>query len=435
MSGPDRTTSPSGIEVFYSYSHVDELLEKELQKHLSLLKRQGIIREWHDRKITAGTEWRGQIDQHLNSAGMILLLISADFLASDYCYDIELKRALERHHRGEARVIPVILREVDLQTDEFARLQCLPTDGKPMTSKSWSNQDEAFTIVAKGIREAVDELACAKAGADQQPAPLVSGHSGQPENRPNNLPFLSLGPLFKGRADFLAKLTKDLASQDGHAATIVARQAIHGLGGVGKTRAAVEYAREHEKNYTAILFVSAPTAVELRTNLANLAGLLGIATTPAVLEQMAAVLHWLAINPGWLLILEGVDSEDAAREIERLLVKLRSGHVLITSRISNWGRRVEAMELNVLDETDAVSFLLERASNRRKSVDDRATATQVALELGYLALGLEQAGTYIDKLRLSFSDYLARWSDRRAELLAWHDVRLMGYPEMWRLLG
>ena len=79
----------------------------------SILKRQDIITAWYDREISAGTEWEGSIDAHLNTAHVILLLISADFLASDYCYDIELTRAMERHAVGDARVIPVILRDVD----------------------------------------------------------------------------------------------------------------------------------------------------------------------------------------------------------------------------------------------------------------------------------------------------------------------------------
>ena len=105
MTGPGTPTPPASIEVFYSYAHEDEELVKELQKHLSILKRQGVIREWYDREITAGTDWKGQLDQHLNAAGVILLLVSADFLASDYYYDVEMTRALERHDQGEARGI------------------------------------------------------------------------------------------------------------------------------------------------------------------------------------------------------------------------------------------------------------------------------------------------------------------------------------------
>jgi hypothetical protein len=127
-----------------------------------------VIREWYDREITAGTEWKGQIDQHFNSAGVILLLISADFLASDYCYDVEMKRALERHDQGEARVIPVILRPVDWKGAPFGKLQALPTDAKPVNS--WNNRDEAFTDVARGIRQAVGQLAVLQPKTSSSPA-------------------------------------------------------------------------------------------------------------------------------------------------------------------------------------------------------------------------------------------------------------------------
>ena len=167
MTGPGAPTPPASIEVFYSYAHEDEELVKELRKHLSILKRQGVIREWYDREITAGTDWKGQLDQHLNSSGVILLLVSADFLASDYRYDVEMTRALERHDQGEARVIPVILRPVDWKGAPFGKLQSLPTDGKPVTS--WQIRDEAFADVARGIRRAVSELAVSQPKSSSLP--------------------------------------------------------------------------------------------------------------------------------------------------------------------------------------------------------------------------------------------------------------------------
>jgi hypothetical protein len=103
------------IELFYSYAHSDERLRKRLETHLSALRRQGVITEWHDRKIVAGTDWKQSIDAHLMTAKIILLLISPDFLASDYCYGVEMQRALARHAAGKASVIPVILRPVDWQ--------------------------------------------------------------------------------------------------------------------------------------------------------------------------------------------------------------------------------------------------------------------------------------------------------------------------------
>src|SRR5260370_19839659 len=121
MDEQQKPTVPP-ITLFYSYAHEDELLRNELEKHLSLLRRQSLITEWHDRQILAGEEWAHDIDQHLEVASIILLLVSPDFLASDYCYDVEIQRALERHRRGEARVIPIILRPVDWHVAPFARL-------------------------------------------------------------------------------------------------------------------------------------------------------------------------------------------------------------------------------------------------------------------------------------------------------------------------
>lgn len=149
-------SSHQPIELFFSYAREDEKLRNELVKHLSILQRQGVIQAWYDRQISPGAEWAKEIDQHLNRSRVILLLISADFLASNYCYDIELTRAMERHADGEACVIPVILREVDWKGAPFSKLQALPQDAKPVTK--WDDIDAAFTNIAKGIRTVIEEL-------------------------------------------------------------------------------------------------------------------------------------------------------------------------------------------------------------------------------------------------------------------------------------
>ena len=139
------------VEIFYSYSHKDEALCDQLEKHLAILQRQNVIGSWHDRSIQAGTNWEDQINAHLESSDIILLLVSADFIASDYCWGKEVKRAMERHNTGTARVIPIILRAVDWNGAPFSRLQALPKDAKPVTS--WPNLDEAFADIARGIRQ------------------------------------------------------------------------------------------------------------------------------------------------------------------------------------------------------------------------------------------------------------------------------------------
>ena len=149
--------SPNLLTVFFSYSHKDEELRDELATHLKMMQRQGLIGSWHDRQISAGTEWANAIDDNLNIADVILLLISANFLASDYCYDIELQRAIERHEAGEARVIPIVLKPCDWGDAPFGKLQALPKNAKPVTQ--WSDRDEAFLNISQGLRLAVKEFA------------------------------------------------------------------------------------------------------------------------------------------------------------------------------------------------------------------------------------------------------------------------------------
>lgn len=144
------------LRVFYSYSHKDEKLRDRLETHLSILKREGVISQWHDRRISAGLDWKNNIDDQLNSAQIILLLVSADFLASDYCYDVEMKRAMERHASGEARVIPIILRPCDWDLTPFSKVQALPKDGRPVIK--WRDQDTAFNEITRGIRDVVNSL-------------------------------------------------------------------------------------------------------------------------------------------------------------------------------------------------------------------------------------------------------------------------------------
>jgi hypothetical protein len=136
-------------KVFFSYSHKDEGMRDELEKHLIMLKRKKIISTWHDRKIDAGGVLDKEIDENLKHADIILLLVSVDFLASNYCYEIEMEEALRKHSNEEAVVIPIILRSCDWQSAPFSGLLALPLDGKHVSS--WEDKDDAFLNIAKSI--------------------------------------------------------------------------------------------------------------------------------------------------------------------------------------------------------------------------------------------------------------------------------------------
>lgn len=143
-------------EVFVSYSHVDEALRDELEAHLSPLSRSGQVSLWHDRRIIPGGDWATEIDEHIESAHVILLLVSPSFIASEYCYGVEMRRAMERHNHKDAIVIPVIVRPCLWDELPFAKLQALPRDGLAITS--WTNRDEGYVTVAKGVRRAIQGL-------------------------------------------------------------------------------------------------------------------------------------------------------------------------------------------------------------------------------------------------------------------------------------
>src|SRR5271166_4900942 len=249
-----------------------------------------------------------------------------------------------------------------------------------------------------------------------------------------NLPYNSLGPLFKGRDAALVELMQRLMGGEGRAVGLTARQAIHGLGAVGKTRLAIEYAWRHATDYeNALLFVSARSPVDLRANLAELCNPLVLYlpewNQPEEIIRLAAVFRWLSEHSGWLLILDNADTPEAAAEVEKTLPQLQGGEVIITSRVADWSTAVHPVELDVLAEEDAAAFLLERTELRRKKILTDSEAAAVARDLGGLALALEQGGAYVAKIRVSLSEYRRRWESRKEEVLAWHDEMLMKYPK------
>lgn len=146
------------LNVFFAYSREDSKFRERLEKHLSGLKRRNYINTWFDGKIDAGKEWEKEIDYNLSKADIILLLISADFISSDYCFEIEMKKAISRHEKGDAVIIPVILHPCDWSDLPFSKIQGLPQNGKPITSTYWDNTEIAFNEVASSIKATVEDL-------------------------------------------------------------------------------------------------------------------------------------------------------------------------------------------------------------------------------------------------------------------------------------
>jgi tetratricopeptide (TPR) repeat protein len=295
------------------------------------------------------------------------------------------------------------------QPDEHAVRQRLFKEQLKASDKHWSQFSNSDQLCRRVLRD----------GWKMQRRP----------DKPRNLPYDSIGTLFKGRKEFLSTIGESLSGAS--RATVVST--VHGLGGVGKTRLAIEYALLHEPEYSALLFVTADTPEAFRRNLASLCGplVLNLDERNAKEEdvRVAAALRWLREHPGWFLIVDNVDSARAVAEVEGALGKLAGGHVLVTSRIAQWSAGIETHELDVLDEEAGVAFLLERTGDRRKvTMTDDTDARALAKEVDGLALALEQSAALISKLRVSFAEYLLRWRARESKLREWHDELLMKYP-------
>jgi len=239
----------------------------------------------------------------------------------------------------------------------------------------------------------------------------------------HNLPFASIGEMMRGREEELREL---LYGESAMAIT----QAIKGLGGIGKSRLAVElgWRAVNDCLFRAVLFVVADSPASLNANLAGLAAKLGLPEAKEQAAQVESVLQWLEQSDGWLLIFDNADTEDAAGAVLALLPRLNRGRVLITSRRVSWPASVRPLELKKLDEETSLRFLLDRAKGRVKTDHDEADARTLARLLDGLPLALEQAAAYIEFNSLTFAKYLLDWEKDRARVLEWCDKNC-GVPE------
>jgi tetratricopeptide (TPR) repeat protein len=288
-------------------------------------------------------------------------------------------------------------------------------------------------IISRDLSSLISDIREMDVPQQQEIADFLEQEWGRPEwhhaTRISNLPFASLGDHFIGRTKFMGDLEQSLG---GAGPTVIKGvQAIHGMGGVGKTRAAIEYAWRHAADSGALLFVTVDSPDSLRRNLAALCA-------PAILNlpehaatdtetQVAAVLAWLKKTPDWLLILDNVDSPAAQAEVQKIATPLLHGRLLITSRLAAWPTGFAALDLDVLSPTDSVKLLTDHTAGFRIPEPDEATA---AAEIGRLvdglALALEQAAAHIRKIRCSFATYLKKWRDAETRLLADYHLRGIG---------
>ncbi|MDQ2715214.1 MAG: tetratricopeptide repeat protein [Chloroflexota bacterium] len=413
------------VEVFCCYAHEDEIWLRKLETHLSLLKRQGLLSLWHDRLILPGTDWRQAIDTHLETASVILLLVSADFLASDYCYGAEMKYALEQQQRGKAQVIPILIRQVDWKHAPFAYLHALPTNAKPLAT--WVDEDTALAEVTAGLRSIIEEM------------PRLTPRASHAALTPVwNVPHMR-NPHFTGRDELLDRLHQHFMQMEQNApaktrrAALTQPQAIKGLGGIGKTQIVVEYAYRSRDldRYTHTLWINAASEEALIASFVTIADALPAFTMTDETDQrklVEAVKRWLEqCEQRWLLIF---DNADDLPLVQAYLPQRGNGSILLTTRASAVGSLTTSIEVEKMGLMEGTHLLLRRAQRFDQASDEEINeATNVVIALDHFPLALDQAGAYIEETKCGFVEYLQIYQNRRKALLARRGLQSTNYPD------
>jgi tetratricopeptide (TPR) repeat protein len=414
------------VRVFCAFAPTDADLEARFEMHLALLKREGYITVWHSLAVEAGAEKNRVMSEHLESAELILLLISADFMDSDECYDVVMRRALERQCAGNVLVVPVLLRPVDWKRlAPFAHLQVLPRNEQPVSA--WECVDQAFYSIVQELHGIIESLRLPTSSF------LATGNS-------DRIWFVSYqrNPYYTGQESLLAQLHASLQQHSG------AALALSGLGGVGKTQLAVEYAYRYRDAYSTVLWANADSPETLTLSYRALAEALQL--PPGRQAQLhlivQAVRGWLTNHEGWLLVLDNADflalPEQAtlARTLTDFLPVEHKGHVLITTRASTLGPLAASLPVAQLSIEEGALFLLQRAHRLSLHAElsdaepsERTVAEEFVQLVDALPLALDQAGAYIDEVQCSVADYVERYRTQRKYLLQRRGRYAIDHPE------
>jgi hypothetical protein len=433
------STKPS---IFISYAHEDEpeTPSGDSVKWLSFVTgylepavTQGLADLWVDNLMRGGDDWDREIKQTLEACDVFILLVSRHSLASKYILKTEIETIKQRQQNKEdVRCYPLLLTTTPKYAlDPVRDWNIRPKNLKPFSDYPQSERERHMSDAADEIIEIAAEIARRKARQPPAPPPLPLAAASEPvlaeppanasptlARQPRNLPFASLESLFIGREPALAALSAAIAGKPS------AGVALHGLGGVGKTRLAIEYALAYAADYSALIFVRADDPAALNANLALLAGaeVLDLPEKEAREDatKIEAVLRWLEAHPTWLLILDNADDAGAIAAVTKLMPRLTNGHVIVTARATIFPAGLRKLEVDVLDEDSATRFLLDRTREERAHApDDEAGAREIAREFDGLALGLEQAGAYIATEKIGFARYLKLWKESRDKIVGW----------------
>jgi len=389
--------------VFISYSHRDAKWLQRLQVHFAPFERRGKIQHWDDTMIAAGSKWRDQISRALDSAKVAVLLVSADFLASEFIANEELPRLFAAAENDGVAIIPVIVGPCAFDSFEsLCQFQSINSPAQPLSGLNKTKREQTLVRLAAAV-----SLLLAPQAATKDAAPSESG-------RLCNVP--ARNPLFCGREELVSRITHEFSA--------CRAQSLCGIAGIGKTETAIEYIYRNRQNYSVVIWVRADSRQQLHSSYIEAAKFLGLPEWHGADQNLTvvAVRRWLARNSEWLLVADDVGDIELIKEF---LPENETGQLLITTRMQATSAIARPLEVEPLDDDDAATLLLRRARILSSAADlrslapsDYAAARAVACELQGLPMALDQAGAYLEETGTNIDDYRALWLTHRAKLLA-----------------
>ncbi|MBV9706107.1 MAG: tetratricopeptide repeat protein [Chloroflexi bacterium] len=400
-------TTTKTIDVFCLYAQEDEKMCAGIAKHILSLQRRGYVNSLHTHNITVG-EKKEEVDQHIDDASIILLLMSPDFVKADFCYTEQMKHVLAKWQAGETRVYLVYLRPIGmrLRGTPFYGLTCIPFVIESLTNTwQWGTREGAYFAVAAGLRRVIEELR-SQQGEEQETEEAYTAKS-----RPWWLPY-ERNPYFVGREKVLAQLHHAFKGEKHPIwAKLDNIYALTGPSECGKTQIAIEYAHRYRNKYSAVLWANAHSHESLVRDYTYIARVLELPErdAPDYTVLISAVKHWLETHEDWLLIL------DDAQEPERVcdfLPLVSKGSILITTTSDTLLTLAQGIAVSEMGIEEGALLLLRRASLLALDATLNslsATLIKEAQELVYLLSGhplaLDMAGAYITETECSLAEY------------------------------
>lgn len=391
-------------KVFISYSHKDEDWKNRLQTQLAVLENQGLLSVWEDRKIAGGDDWYPEIERAIESAHVAILLISADFLSSKFILGNEIPPLLERRKIAGLRVIPLILKPCPWKTVEWlSKIQGRPIDNKPLSGFDEHHQDHHLSELALEINKLIQPLPSIVKSQTKEVTDTPSTQSKasyDPCNSAFLVPFRAKGKFMVGRDIALKKVRQQLL--EGKPTSIGQTALFQGIGGLGKTQLAVEYAHNYRGEYhNGVYWITADENIDAQlTQIAVAARWVALESEHAIKLDVAR--HRLKTYSNCLIIFDNLESMDSIRDY--LPDSSSSPHILVTSRSEQ--PEFTDVKLDLLDENQSYSLLVQEANTKPKNEEEEFAAHEVAAILCGLPLALELAGAFLEHRPIGWCAYL-----------------------------